>query len=95
MSHSSRSQELYYTHNKSVEDAQKGFEHLAQLRSTVQGSGSQGPKRTKFTPDETETIQLYFRDNLASRTVPSAEECKVFLENHPMQRTHKQVRDKV
>ena len=52
-------------------------------------------KKRRFTKEETETIKLYFMDYIKEHNTPNSEECKVFVENHPMARTSQQIQDKV
>lgn len=76
---------------KSHTEALKGYRLLEGLRH----SSSAGGKRVTFTEEEVETIFLYFQGDIEAGDVPSASECKEFLDNHPMERSHKQVRDKI
>lgn len=53
-------------------------------------------KKRRFTPEENETIQLYFEDYVREQKTPVLDECKAFVENHPMGgRTKQQIQDKV
>ena len=51
--------------------------------------------RSAFHKDETTTISEYFRDSITSGNPPAIQECREFLEKHPLQRDAKQVSDKV
>ena len=51
--------------------------------------------RSAFHKDETTTISEYFRDSITSGNPPSIQDCREFLEKHPLQRDGKQVSDKV
>ena len=54
-----------------------------------------GQKRRRFTQDEEEMVNLYFSDTIQACQTASLEECKTFLENHPIERSPKQIQDKV
>ena len=86
MSHSVQTQERFYDRTKSQAQAFKGFKLLQELRGTGRGD-QRGP--VGFTKEEVETISLYFEGHISSGDIPSAGECKHFLSDHPMERTHK------
>ncbi len=52
-------------------------------------------KRRRFTEEEEEMITLYFEDNIQSSDTPHLEDGVVFLQNHPLERTPKNIQDKV
>ncbi len=96
LSHSYATQKTYYVDIHSKETAQRGFRALEELRKGQGSSSSGGVKAAgKFTQEETETIYAYFQSYVESRDIPTTEDCRVFLRNHPMGRDAKQVRDKV
>ena len=92
MSHSQRTQDLYYTLTKGRKHAVEGYRIMEGLRqSEVQESSTRGV----FTEDHTESVTEYFADHIASRQPPSIQECREFVSQHHIDRTAKQVRDKV
>ena len=66
---------------------------MKQLGQAEKQSSSGGRKR--FTSEETDTIKCFFSDYIASKNVPSAEECRQFLSQHRLGKNAKQVRDEV
>ena len=93
MSHSTATQNLYYAANKGKKDAVKGFSIMEGMRQTEsEGTSS---SRVPFSDTEKEVISNYFSQHISSGTVPSAEECRHFLYEHQLNRTQKQIRDKV
>ena len=52
-------------------------------------------QRVDYSEEEVQTIALYFDCYIAVQNVPSAQKCKQFLDDHQMNRSHKNVRDKV
>ena len=93
MSHSVQTQERFYDRTKSQAEALKGFRLLQELCQGRGNSDQRAPVR--FSEEEVETISLYFEGRISSGDIPSAGECKQFLADHPIEHTHKQVRDKV
>ena len=93
MSHSTVTQERYYMKNKGRQQAAEGYSLMESVRETGRVSGRRF--RVPFTSDETETISLYFQDEIGARSAPSIERCWQFLLDHPMDKEAKQVRDKV
>ena len=94
MSHSVQTQQLYYKMNKGRRDAVEGYRVMEEVRREG-GSGRGSGKRTPFTHEESEAISEYFDQHLSTGSEPAISECRAFLENHPLQRTPKQIRDKV
>ena len=94
MSHSRQTQMAYYVNLKCKEEAERGFDILQGLRQG-QKATSATKSRVQYTPDEVETIALYFENYILNYDEPSAYDCREFLNNHPMNREPKQVRDKV
>ena len=91
MSHSEQTQQRYYAHTKSSQQAAEGFAILESVRS---GSKPKKP-RTEYSEEELEIISLYFAHHIATNKQPSMTECKEFVENHPISRSAKQVWDKL
>ena len=48
-----------------------------------------------FTDEEKEELSDYFGQHISSKKPPSSDECKQFLQHHPLNRDTKQIRDKV
>ena len=97
MSHSKRSQEVYYTLNKGKKQAVEGYRVMEGIRRGERegmeagGAGS----RFLFSPRDTQAISAFFEQHVSSRKAPSIEECREFVRQHPIDCTPKQVRDKV
>jgi hypothetical protein len=79
---------------KTNDNNQKGFDILQDL-CRGQPAAHATRQRVPYTADKVETIELYFEGHIASGDVPHAHECQEFLRDHPMDRDHKQIRDKV
>ena len=94
MSHSVGTQQLYYKMKKGRRDAVEGYRVMEEVQRE-EGSGRGPGKRTPFTKEENEVVSQYFNHHLSVGTEPAISECRDFLEQHPLQRTAKQVRDKV
>ena len=62
---------------------------------TISQSLTPARKRVPFSPEEEETVRLYFDDYLKFKKTPSLSECSTFLKNHPLQRNPKQIQDKI
>lgn len=92
MSHSQRTQQLYYSINKGKKDALEGYRVMEGLRRQEKEKGG---SRVPFTETETETISEYFSQHISSATVPNARECREFLAQHKLERDAKQIRDKI
>ena len=54
-----------------------------------------GGTRVPFTDEEKEVVSDYFGQHISSRKPPSSDECRQFLQQHPLNRDPKQIRDKV
>ena len=93
MSHLTATQNLYYPANKGKNDAVKGFSIMEGMRRTDSGGTSTG--RVPFSDTEKEVISTYFSQHISSQKAPTAEECRQFLYEHQLNRTQKQIRDKV
>ena len=59
------------------------------------GSGKVAREGVPFSVEETATVSQYFDQHLSIGKESGIHECREFLEHHPLQRTAKQVRDKV
>ena len=94
MSHSPRTQQLYYSLKKGRKEAVEGYRVMEGIRKGDKGRET-GGSRKGFSEEETDTIRLYFSDYISSGKVPSSGECKQFLAQHQLARDAKQVRDKV
>ena len=93
MSHSQRTQQLYYSLKKGRKEAVEGFQAMEEMRRKP--SVTCGRKRKLFTPEETNTIRSYFTDNISAGATPGLEECREFVTEHAFPKDPKQVRDKV
>ena len=93
MSHSQRTKQLYYVAKHGKKDAVKGYSVIESIRQEESRPETGG--RVPFTEEDTEIISNYFSDHISSRKAPTAAECKQFLNEHPLNRNHKQIRDKV
>lgn len=51
--------------------------------------------RRRFTPAKEKLVKTYFMDTIRRKESASRAQCKAFLQAHPMQRTLKQIQDKV
>ena len=61
-------------------------------------SPKKSPKKKPRVPyllKEVETIKFHFKEWIASKRQPTADEAKSFLERNPMERTSKHIQDKV
>ena len=94
MSHSQRTQHLYYTLKKGKKDAVEGYRVLEGVRREEESRGV-GGTRVRFTSEDEEVLLEYFAQHISSRKPPSSDECRQFLQQHPLNRDHKQIRDKV
>ncbi len=98
LSHSYATHRTYYQDIHSVETAQRGFRALQDLRKGEGSNSSGGQERKrkegKFTQTESDTISSYFDSYIEGLDIPSIDDCRVFLRDHPMGRDAKQVRDK-
>ena len=94
MSHSRRTQELYYSLKKGKRDAVEGYRVLEGCRKGEREGRDQASARA-FTQDETEVVTDYFSLHISSGKPPAIDECREFIKQHPLQRSAKQVRDKV
>ena len=97
MSHSIQVSEACYTAARGVKEATEGFELVEKLR---QGDSTemQAPKpktRKKFSDTENELIKTYFDSHIKDRVPPRMAECQEFLEGHKLDRTPKDIYDKV
>ena len=97
MSHSRRTQELYYSLRKGRKDALEGYRVIEGMRQGEEGRERQDNTGTRnpFTDAETNTIAAYFSDHISSKTPSTSSECRKFLKEHPLSRSEKQIRDKV
>ena len=95
MSHSRKTQQNYYVNLKSKQEAARGFQVLEDLRQGHKTASKERKPRVEYSKEDVQTIALYFDSYIAAQDVPSAQECKQFLDDHPMSRSPKNVRDKV
>ena len=93
MSHSAKTQQMYYVANKGKKDAVKGYNIMEELWQK-EGQGSSG-SRTGYSESETEAITQYFSQHVHSKVPPTMDDCRQFLADHQLERNAKQVRDKV
>ena len=91
MSHSQRTQHLYYTQKKREKDAVEGYKVMEGVRRGEESRGV-GGTRVTFTDEE---LSDYFGQHIYSKKPPSSDECRQFLQQHPLNRDPKQIRDKV
>lgn len=95
MSHSEQTQQRYYSLTKSREQAVKGFEIMKELREAEVSTSTRAGSRKPFTTEESEVISLFFQSYIENGDVPTKGDCDAFLEQHRLDRSGKQVRDKV
>ena len=94
MSHSQRTQQLYYSLKKGRKEAVEGYRVMEGIRRGAEGMEA-GGARKGFSVEETDVIRLFFADHISNSKAPSSAECRQFLAQHPLARDAKQVRDKV
>lgn len=93
MSHSKRTQELYYSLNKGKKDAVEGYRVMEGIRREERDGREAA--RVQFSEEDAHVIALFFSDHISGAKAPSIEECRDFLKQHQIGRSAKQVRDKV
>ena len=93
MSHSKQTQELYYQAKKGKKEAVDGFRVMESVRR--EEKEIEGRVRGIFTESDASTIKDYFQQHVQSRTPPTIDECREFLQQQGLGRTPKQIRDKV
>lgn len=91
MSHSQRTQQLYYSLKKGTNEAVQGYRLMETMRSEVETKG----KRHTFSIEDTEIIKSLFDGHIACKKPPTIDECRQFLEQHPILKDAKKIRDKV
>ena len=95
MSHSKRTQEVYYTLNKGKKDAVQGYRVMEEMRRGETQGGAASWARVPFSAEEKQVVSDFFSHHISTGKPPSTDEWREFLRLHPIQRTAKQVRDKV
>ena len=79
MSHSRRTQELYYSLHKGKKDAVEGYRLMETMRREEKGNEGSS-LRGSFTASEVSTIKDYFEHHVVSRKAPTIFECREFLD---------------
>ena len=95
MSHSKQTQEVYYTLNKGTKDAVQGYRVMEEIRRDERQGGAASSARMRFSTEEKQVVSDFFAEHISSRRAPSIDQCREFLRDHPIERTAKQIRDKV
>ena len=95
MSHSERTQKLYYAANKGRKEAVEGYRVMETLRQEERGNQGSSGLRVPFSETETETVSEYFSQHVSATKPPTIAECRQFLDQHHLNRDAKQIRDKV
>ena len=49
----------------------------------------------RFSTEEKQVVSDFFAEHISSGRAPSIDQCREFLRDHPIERTAKQIRDKV
>ena len=94
MSHSQKTQDLYYSLKKGRKETVEGYRVVEGIRRGEERRPA-GGARKPFSEEETTTIETFFNDYISCGMPPSTEECREFLAQHPLPRDPKQVQDKV
>ena len=95
MSHSKHTQEVYYTLNKGKKDTVQGYRVMKEMRRGERQGTAASCARVPFSAEEKEVVSDFFNHHISSGKPPSTDECREFLRQYPIERTAKQVRDKV
>ena len=97
MSHSKRTQEVYYTLKKGKKQAVEGYRVMEGIRRGEREGREAGGAGARFlySATDTQVISAFFAQHVSNRKAPSIEECREFVQQHPIDCTPKQVRDKV
>lgn len=107
LSHSAATDSQYYQAIVGDKHAAQAFESMEQLRTmrgvgkntsdspVVASSETQLQKRRSFSLQETELVCGHFAKSLKLRVTPSLAECKRFVEQYGVQRSPKNIQDKV
>ena len=93
LSHSIHTHRRSYEQKNAKEGAAEAFKITQSLKSTA---GTSKPKeRKRFTLEEVEEIENYFNTEIVAGQKASLQKCREFLRDHPMDRSPKQIQDKV
>ena len=71
----------------------EGYRVMEGVRRGEESRGV-GGTRVRFTSEDEEVLLDYFAQHISSKKPPSSDECRQFLQQHPLNRDHKQIRDK-
>ena len=105
MSHTPEVHAKYYEQLGRSSHASIAFHAMERIRKGEKGQKGKGQKgedeeeepaqRKKFPPSETEQVREYFAPAILARFTPTLGECGEFLRSREIDRTKKQIQDKV
>ena len=98
MSHSVATNVAYYQAIVGEQHAAAAYKTMSSLRQPQPEESPKAcgtPRRRLFSDNESETVKSYFSQNIESESTPTIRQCASFLYTHALNRTPKNIQDKV
>ena len=98
MSHSVATNVAYYQAIVGEQHAAAAYKTMSSLRRPQPEESPKAcgtPRQRLFSDNKSETVKSYFSQNIESESTPTIRHCASFLYTHPLDRTPKNIQDKV